>query len=60
MGRNESFDVHYGGQDSYEVYVGASMQAQFVERGARLDRLPDVDSNGAAIYWIGPVEVRHE
>ena len=59
-GVESPIEVHYGGRDTYQVYVGVTYDPEFFKQGARLDQCPRTDSQGQPVYWIGPVTVTHE
>jgi hypothetical protein len=58
VGRELRIQVHYGGREEHEVYVGITRDETAVRRGEQLASLPATDSEGEDIILIGPVTVR--
>jgi hypothetical protein len=52
-----SVRAHYGGRDTYEVYVAVTQDPQLFRGVDRLESRPLVDGAGRPVHWIGPVEV---
>ena len=60
LAASQQVRVHFGGRGLFHLYLGVTFERELFREGDRRLDLPDVDQMGRPVYWVGPVEVRHQ